>query len=195
MNPLLEINTFCSQFWSDFFPNFTSTVLGLILGLPFALWTNRKIANSENNERQKEIKIIRENALKVLRKALDENCDKLQSNLEQIKNRTIAFDLELDISAWEIVKDDISENLYDLNLKKNLAFHFHRLNSITFISRMYLDHVMGIPATIDGNKNNKEALRNYLIKTIDKLSSEASDLKNLIDTEFMQSDYILPKRT
>ena len=180
-----NVNTIflCSQFWTDFLPNFTSTVFGLLLGLPLAFWTNRKFTNAQDNQKQKEQKLRLENALKIIRQTLTENNARLQITVATINSGKVQFDIQLDISAWDAVKDDIAEHLHDPNLKKRIAYHFSRLNTMAKLNGMYLDFSAGIGAALGGVETTRDALKSNLLATAGFLSTDIAEILPLIDAK------------
>ena len=171
----------CSQFWSDFFPNFASTVLGLILGLPIALWTNRQMSNAQDNQKQKELEVKLKDALRIIRATLAENQNRIQTTISTVNNNLVQFDIELDISAWDAVKEDIVNNLHDSGLKKKIAYHFSRLNSVTKLNSLYLDRTTGIASALGGAGATNAVLKNYLLETANFLNNDISEILPLID--------------
>lgn len=173
----------CTQFWTDFWPNFTSTILGLILGLPLGLWTNRKIVISQDTQRQKEEEQRLKTALQIILEALTENNTRLHATIATINSSRVQFDIELDISAWDAVKDDITLHLHDPDLKKRIAYHFSRLTTMAKLNSMYLDFSAGIGSTLGGVEKTRESLKNHLLTTADFLSKDISEILPLINNK------------
>lgn len=175
--------TLCSQFWIDFWPNFTSTILGLLLGLPLALWTNRIIINTQGRQKQREEKEKLQNALQIIQQTLNENNTRLESTISTINIEMVQFDIQLDISAWDAVKEDITQYLNDPDLKKRIAYHFSRLATMARLNTMYLDYSAGILSALGGVEKTREALKNTLLTTAVFLSKDINEILPLIDKQ------------
>ena len=179
--------TLCSQFWIDFWPNFTSTVFGLFLGLPLALWTNRIFSNTQNKQNIAEQTQRLNNALEILKQTLLENNDRLKTTINTINGSQVQFDIQLDISAWTAVKDDIVQYLHDPNLKKRVAYHFSRLSTIAQLNTMYLDFATGVLGTLSNAAVTREALKAYLLLTANELSEDIIGILPLIEDKIQNS--------
>ncbi len=175
----------CYQFWTNFWPNFTSTVFGLLLGLPIALWTNRIITNYQDKLKYRDRNQRLHNAIKIIRQTLVENDARLQTAISIINNNKVQFDIQLDISAWDAVKDDITGYLHDTNLKKKLAYHFSMLTTTAKLNTLYLDFSAGVASALGGNEKTRDNLKNYLLTTTASLSSEVAEILLLIDSHLL----------
>jgi|LakMenE18May11ns_1017448.scaffolds.fasta_scaffold9826124_2 hypothetical protein len=173
----------CSQFWIDFWPNFTSTIFGLLLGLPLALWTNRIFTNAQNRQNIEEQTKRLNNALQILKQTLLENNNRLKTTIDTINDSKVQFDIQLDISAWDAVKDDITQYLHDPNLKRRVAYHFSRLNTIAELNTLYLDFNAGINGTLSNAGNTREALKNHLLLHSSALSADIIEMLPLIENK------------
>lgn len=171
------------QFWEDFWPNFASTVFGLLLGLPIALWTNKKLTQSQDQKEQQIQKSRLVNALQIIRQALGENNTRLLTTIATIKSGRVQFDTELDISAWDAVRDDISNHLDDPNLKRRIAYHFSRLATMSKLNSAYLDFSAGIASAIGGVENTKNSLYQALLQNADFLMKDISEISLLIEAK------------
>ena len=98
----------CAEFWINFWPNFVSTVTGLILGLPVAIWTNhffnkKQLHNQKQTERERLLK-----ALTVLRETMIENRNKLGLTILTLNQNQVQFDTQIDISDFTTSHAEIS---------------------------------------------------------------------------------------
>lgn len=164
-----------------FWPNLASTVIGLLLGLPLALWTDRRItARSEKRQRVEERKRLVE-SLDTLARALSFNRGRLKELTQSLSNNRAPFDPALDYSAWDAVKSEIIQHLHNPALQQRVAFHFSRMEAVTRLSDLYLNYVAGIGAAIGGSEQTSASLRGYLVKTLTQLDVEAEQIIQAIE--------------
>lgn len=167
---------FCQSFW----PSFVSTILGVIIGIPIALWLNRVITERGLKlEQEQEEQRLRQ-ALDTLKNALSVNINSLSSYLNNISKNQVPFQLGIDYSAWDAVKPEISQFLKDPKLKQEIAFHFSKLVNLTKLNEMYLDLSAGVSSALQSSRTTSTALRQHLIQTVQNLINEASQLVSTI---------------
>ena len=167
-------------FWEAFWPNFASTLIGLLLGLPFALWTDRQItARSERRQRKEERNRLA-NSLDTLSRALSFNRERLKCLVQSLSNNRAPFDPALDYSAWDAVKSEIIQHLHNPTLQQRIAYHFSRMEAVTKLSDLYLNYVAGIGATIGGSEQMRDSLRGYLLNTLQQLDIESEQIMQAI---------------
>jgi hypothetical protein len=168
------------EFLKAFWPNFASTVLGLVLGLPLALWTNRLIISHGERLKRAEEQQRLTKALDTLTRALLFNRERLQTFAQKINNSLAPFDVAIDYSAWEASRSEITPYLRDPELQQRIAYHFSRLASVAKLNDMYLHYAAGIGAALGGSENTRDALRKYLTQVVSHLDNEANELVELI---------------
>jgi hypothetical protein len=170
-------------FWSSFWPNLASTIIGVVVGLPVALWLNRLSQRSADASRHdQEQEQLRHGLISVM-DALAHNQKQLERLVSTLESNQAMFDVGLDVAAWEAARDQIVPVLRNPELQRRIAFHFSRLGTLTRLCSMYLDLVAGIGATVSGVEKTREALKNHLVAISNKLLSEAEtmhgEVKNL----------------
>ena len=87
------------DFWIDFLANFFATILGLLFGVPIALWLDREIVKRHQKEEAK-------NVLSAFRDELDHNLKLIGQIKEQLGRDLIVN--KLDLSTWEAIADKLS---------------------------------------------------------------------------------------
>ena len=86
-------------FWDAFWPNVASTVLGVILGLPAALWLNRQaVAHGERIRIASERAKVAQ-ALSVVAQAMKHNAEQLTNLVTILSGDKAQFDLPLDTGS------------------------------------------------------------------------------------------------
>ncbi len=169
------------RFFEAFWPDFASTVLGLFLGLPLALWAERRIASySQRIKRQEEQRQFAV-ALQILTQTLTANRDRLRDLIRRLESGRVPFDTELDTSTWEAVKSEVTQHLQDPLLQGRIAYHFSRLGSVARLNNLYLNYAAGIAAAVGGSEKTRDALRNYLLQTAAYLDTDAEGIIGLIE--------------
>ena len=158
-------------------------MFGLILGLPIALLVNRIIINAQDRKKKYEQEERLKNSLQIIRKTLAENNTRLKTTIKTIKESKVQFDIQLDISAWNVVKDDIIKHLHDSDLKKRIAYHFSRLGTLAQLNQMYLDFSIGVGSALRGVQLQRDGLKNNILNTASTLSTEIDEILPLIDDE------------
>jgi hypothetical protein len=91
--------------------------------------------------------------------------------------------MQLDISAWDAVKEDIIEHLHDPNLMKRIAYNFSRLTTMANFNTMYLDFSAGIGSALGGVERTRDALKSHLISEATFLFTDISEIIPLIDNK------------
>jgi len=165
-----------SAFFDAFWPNFVSTVLGVVIGLPLAFWTNRKVVGHSEKLKKTVETVLLSRTLGVLEEALQFNKHRLQAVALALQESKALFDTALDYSAWDATKSEVSARLPDPKLHRHLAYHFSRLHAVVTLSEMHLNYSAGIGASLGGSEHTRDALRTYLLSIVPKLITESDDL-------------------
>ncbi len=187
-------NFVSSEFFKNFLPNFGATVLGVLLGLPLALWTNRMIsARIEKSKRIEEIASL-DRALVSVVESLIFNRQCFSKMLNTLSNNQVTIDPALDYSTWDAVQRDIIQYLDDPSLQREIAYYFSRIRTLLQIQSMYLDSTNGITASLWDPPPLRQSLQTLLPKMIAELDERADTLMK--DIELIRKRYIkqLPKR-
>ena len=165
-------------FWSGFWPNVAATLIGVVLGVPIALYLNT-LAGRATHARTKEEGAVRlRNALSSLISSIAHNEAKLSSLQASLQQSRAVFDLGVDTAAWEATKSQVIENLENPDLYRRLALHHSNLQNLSRLCVMYLDMVAGIASAIGGVKGTRDSLRTYLLARSSELLAEAATLKS-----------------
>ena len=163
-------------FLTAFFANFAATVLGVLIGLPLAMWTNRKIAAHGESQRRANEESRLAHALEVVARALSHNRDRFEFLAGVLAETHATFDPALDSSAWEATKGEIAPLLRDSELQHRLAYHFARVQSLCDLHKDYLGYFVGVSATVSGAEAAKSRLRDVLTNMQSELDVDAEQL-------------------
>jgi len=80
------------QVWLDLLLNFAATLVGVILGIPVALWLDRKITAQRRREEESYL-------LGVLRDNLNHNLNLMNQIKRELPNNVVFY--HLDLSPWQ----------------------------------------------------------------------------------------------
>jgi hypothetical protein len=169
------------DFLASFLADTAATVLGLFVGLPLAMWANRKLAERSEQSRRKEEELRLANALEVVAHALTHNRDRFQFLGIVLADTHATFDPALDYSAWEATRAEIAPLLRNSELQQRLAYHFARIRALTDLHKDYLNYFVGIQGTLAGAETAKKRLRDVLTEIQAELDADAEQLVGLIN--------------
>lgn len=165
-----------NSFWSSFCPNIVSTVVGIVIGVPIALWINSQAASVGERTRVEQERERLQRGLTVVLAAIDFNRERLQEFNAVLPNDQVPFDVGLDVSAWDVSRDEIVPFLKNPDLQRRLAYHFSQFGTLARLSTLYLDQVVGVASALQGADRTRTALRNHLLKKIHELLDESQRL-------------------
>ena len=133
------MDAFLVAFW----PNLAATVAGVVLGLPIALWVSRlSLRGSERSSQRSQAQRVH-HALQVLISAMKSNCATLREYSEVLASAHLRWHLGLDVSAWGAIQADFIAEITDPALRREVAFHFSQLKTLTFLNQQYLQFNFG----------------------------------------------------
>jgi len=169
-------------FWLGFFPNLASTLIGVIVGLPIALWLNKLAGGAAERRRLSDRRATLRKGLCGLLAALAHNRQRLEVLIETLKQNKAPFETALDTAAWEASREEIVPYLESPDLQRRIAFHFGRLQTVTRLCSLYLDLAAGVASVIGGVENTRNALRNHLVGTSTELLAQIEQLNSDIES-------------
>jgi hypothetical protein len=170
-----------AEFFGSFLADTAATVLGLFVGLPLAMWANRKLAERGEERRREEEQLRLAHALEVVSHALSHNRLRFEFLSLVLADTHATFDPALDYSAWEATRGEIAPLLRNSELQQRLAYHFARIRSLTDLHKDYLNYFVGIPGTLAGAEAAKTRLRDVLTEIQAELDADAEQLIALIN--------------
>jgi len=169
------MDAFLTAFW----PNAAATIVGVVLGLPIALWINRlALKNAEQSNLALKVQRL-DHALTVLVAAMESNLLLLESYASILADSKVTWHLNLDVSAWEAIKDDFAAELTDPDLRRQLAFHFRELNSLLSLNAEYLGFSFGTNASMSGSEQVKASIKANMQSMCEELQRQATQIIDL----------------
>jgi hypothetical protein len=125
---------FDQSFSSDFFSNLLATIVGIIFGLPFALWLDRKARSRSERERKKE---AHERILKILT-VLKTELQKTDRAMETVNIDLVNNYFPVTVESWNAFSDGGELNwLNDPGLLGELSSTYASIKEYDFLFRQY----------------------------------------------------------
>ena len=169
-------------FFSAFWPNAAATLVGVVLGLPVALWVNRLAINrAARSTQESQIQRVR-HALEVLIAAMGSNSTLLLEYVEVLAGSRVKWRLALDTSAWEAIKADFVAELTDPALRRRVAFHFSQLDLLRSLNSELLSFVAGTNASMSDANATRSSINETLRSMCTQLAAEATELISVAKT-------------
>lgn len=181
---------FILSFWADFWPNLSATLLGLVVGLPFALWTNGIIQRGAKKKEVREADERLNKALSVLHEVVFQNSSKLKTMVDTLQKSKIPFHLGINVSAWESVKKDVLEISHDSKLKTTISAHFSNLNKLTELNTKYLDYAAGTIALLGGAEQARDELKKHIQVQLIALQLESLIVIGMIENKVNGNSFL-----
>lgn len=170
---------FC-DFLQTILPNLISTIIGVVIGVPFAFFVNRKIIEyQELKNSNKDIELLKESLL-ILEETFDYDKGMLKKAIDDLNNNKAIFDFDVNIICWDIIKPTILKVIKDKDLKISLSVSFERLQIIKNLLDLYFNYSVGLESDNKNKDKLNVALKNHLIKSMsDVISRIDRDLEKI----------------
>ena len=166
------MDAFLIAFW----PNVVATLVGVVVGLPIALWVNRLALRGAEQTAKSGQAHRADHALQVLISAMQGNGTLLREYAEVLATAKVRWRLGLDVSAWEAIKTDFIAELTDSSLRREAAFHFSQLEVLTVLNQEYLQFIFGTNASMSDSDATRTSIGNHLKTMCNDLSLQAEKL-------------------
>lgn len=160
------------MFWEDFWPNMAATAIGIVLGAPAALWINRQVVKSANEEKEREDYVRVCNALRTISVTMSENLSELVKNKAFYEKRAAQVMPRINATVWDAVKADILNHLHNPELKRDLANHFASLNQILQKNEKVFEFSISANESLVTRSQLPTRLRNNLLVELSELSGK-----------------------
>ncbi len=163
-------------FWSNFWPGLVSTVIGILVGVPIALYLTHYGVSIQEKAHQADERVRMHRGLESLAVAVRENAKILQHLSESVRENRVPFDVALDVTAWDVSKQEIIPFLHDAEMQRRIAHHFTRTESARRLFLLLLDQYVGVASALTGSVQFRKDLRSHLQREAENLSREADRL-------------------
>ena len=137
-----------------FTPGFLSTLIGLLIGIPIALWVDRRITSTRSSTESKK-------TLEALRDEIDRNIVLLKQIDRELRVDTVIY-YNLQLSSWKTVSvDKLSDDIDTILIRKISRIYYefeHFSRKIDTQFEMYYGTIRSLTGYVE--------LRKMLIKSI-----------------------------
>ena len=166
------MDAFLIAFW----PNLAATLVGVVVGLPIALWVNRlALRGAERTAHKSQAQRV-DHALQVLISAMQANGALLREYGDVLAAAKVRWRLGLDVSGWDAIKADFIAELTEPSLRREVAFHFSQLATLTVLNQEYLQFIFGTNASMSGSDATRTSIVDHLKTMCNELSLQAEKL-------------------
>jgi|CXWL01.1.fsa_nt_gi uncharacterized membrane-anchored protein YhcB (DUF1043 family) len=150
------LSFFSIAFWQGAVGNLFATVIGVIVGVPLALWVNSRSSSQQKNERKIQL-------IKLLIQTLEKNTNLIEQMQVELKPERVNF-YNLDLSLLDSVSSLSFELIDDLKLCtdiSNLSYELHHLQTKI---ELQLETVYSTAASMSNFMDNRIKLVNSIIE-------------------------------
>lgn len=160
----------------NFLHDLLPTLVGVVLGVPIALWLAHKADRLQRAGRRADNLRRLRKSVATLATALRENADALVRLSESISPDSVPLDSDVDDTAWDVTHQEIVPYLDDPELVRHLARHFSQLAPITRILALLHEQSFGVASAYGAAAVRQSTLRFHLRQRADILALEAREL-------------------
>lgn len=168
------------RFFEGFWPNFIATALGILIGIPAALWVNRYAVKAAEAAQRNTEKQRLQQALDVVSRAIKGNKALVDQVVAMLPSGYV-WGLPLDLSAWEVTQGEIIPYLRDASVQQRLAYHFSQLNLLVKQVDLHTSYHIGVTSALSNAAQIRTAIGPQIVAMANRLSGEASQLVADID--------------
>lgn len=180
-------------FWGSLWPNLVATLVGVIVGLPTALWLNRRFLAHAHRLEQARERTQLASSLAVVSDTLSANLPRFEEVTSGVAAGLFTYDTEIDVGAWDGVRDEFPRLLHDPELLGRLASHFWRVQAFERLNQMWAERCL---EKHDPSRpwKSKVWLRADVVRLGDALHSEAKTLRDEIERVMVSLEVPFPSR-
>jgi hypothetical protein len=153
---------FDSSFWFTFWPSLFARVIGVLLGLPVALWVTRVGVHLAGQAERIDQAARLRRALQVIDKAIDGNHLQLKALGVMTGGDMVMMTPGFSAAAWDAVKSEVIPYLHDPELQGDLATYFSEVEVVIKLNERYVDSKFGMTATLESSETLGKTLQDHL---------------------------------
>jgi hypothetical protein len=151
-------------------------VVGILVGVPIAMWLANYGLSIQEKARQADERARLQRGLKSVGAAISDNSDRLRKLSDALRAGQAPYDVALDVSAWDVSKQEIIPFLQGAEMKRRIAYHFTRAESVRRLAALLLDQAVGVASALGTAAQTRTSLSSHLQAESDELSREARQL-------------------
>ncbi|MBV6819008.1 hypothetical protein KWG64_13775 [Rahnella sp. PD12R] len=131
------------DFMSSFWPNFASTLAGVVIGFPVAIFVNQKVINQQNKITVQKSNDQLRKSLQVLLGAFEYNEPILKRIMELAFTGRVMRNSDLRITVWDVVGQNLMVNGCEPDLLQLLSHHWLRLKRLESLNESMFAREVG----------------------------------------------------
>lgn len=138
------------EFFQAFWPNFCATVLGVILGLPVAVYVNRNLTIGQRAHEAREQRRRRDDAIDVLVRSCEYNVRVLDNMKSLALQGRVMRNADLQVTTWDAVGAVLTPLCSEPALLQQISHHWLRLHRLEKLNdEIFAREVGAIPPLAD----------------------------------------------
>jgi len=177
--PLMNWDSFLSDFW----PNLAATVVGVTLGIPIGLWTNRKMIAHEKQTQDAEDRARFRTGLEEVLAILRANAFNAEVTVCILRDEVVEDvppDPKLDSTAWEAYRSDVASMLRDPRLHVRLALYFERVALAKRLAEPLMLHALESEVATEDSSAKTRMMRKGLAMLLSDIKTDGELLIDAI---------------
>lgn len=169
-----------SQFLAAFFPNLASTLLGIVLGVPVALYLNNRLMHEQKRYATGERVRRLDEAVKVLAGACQYNVRVLENMAKLALEGKVLRNPDLRLTTWDAVGAILTRISSDSDLLQTLSHHWLRLQRLERLNDEIFAREVGTLPQIE-DQEMMLGMWGELYENATNLSKHATELKEQLE--------------
>jgi len=161
--------------WEDFIVQLTATLLGVIVGIPVALWLNRRYTMSKKTEERKDL-------LEFLKENLEDNKKILNNMLGNFDSDFIVHN-RLNLATWPLFSKKINA-LNNLDLQKRILHTYYMLENISKKVEIKFEMHYSTFRAMQNYAQEREQLKLIIAGDIGIVNREIDEILNILSKPF-----------
>jgi hypothetical protein len=181
-----DFGAFAEGFW----PQLAATFIGVVAGIPAAVFVNRKLGERSERDRLEFDRTRLQNILVQLQRSLARNAEIIPQVVERIGAGSVYVVTHFDVARWSLISDQASRLIADPVLVGDLAEVYAQVQRLNDAVNLHRDVFIGLRTSSlpAGANHEREQLLTHVAGLIPEL---ASDLAAAIENCQIRLDSVL----
>ena len=154
-------------FLADLWPNLAATTLGIVIGVPFALWVNRRMLEHERREGVRNDREQLGHAIACILDEVETNAGAFETLASDIEQKKLMFELGINSCSWEANREELIRLLRDADLRTTIAGYYFGVGLAMRLNSTLFDTSVG--ASLNSSPELLKALRVPLVGHLKRL--------------------------
>lgn len=169
------------EFWTSFWPNLASTVIGIIIGFPVAVWLNKLALSHAATKQAESDKADLHRTLNAIGDSIDHNIEKLNHLLQSVGSGQFLLDTSFDTASWQAYNAQLARLNSDIDLNKQLISYNERIVNLSSINSKLCSNYLGLESSLSGADKVRQFLRGHIMSEAAKLTQESTSIRAAIN--------------